>query len=168
MACSRTLAWNIIPDSIKQKIQEEGKINKWGIHIHCPDTSTPKDGPSAGAAITLCLISLLTNIPVLNTIALTGEIDLNGNINQIGGLDSKIEGGKNAGVELILYPESNNHDIEMIKNNEPQILQNIEIKPVSNIWQVLELCLGKNSLNFNHFSSQEMGTHQEAGQMELC
>lgn len=168
MACSRTLAWNIIPDSIKHKIQEEGKTNKWGIHIHCPDTSTPKDGPSAGAAITLCLISLLTNIPVLNTVALTGEIDLNGNINQIGGLDSKIEGGKSAGVELILYPESNSHDIEMIRNNEPQILQNIEIKPVSNIWQVLELCLVKNSMNFNRFTFQEMDISQGAGQMEQC
>jgi len=151
MSCSRTLAWNIIPDSIKQTIHEEGKNNKWSFHIHCPDTSTPKDGPSAGAAITLCLISLLTNIPVLNTVALTGEIDLNGNINQIGGLDSKIEGGKKAGVELILYPESNSQDIEIIRVNEPQILENIEIKPVKNIWQVLELCLVKNSLVFNRF-----------------
>ena len=151
MECSKTLAWNIIPDSIKTKLREEWKTNKWGIHIHCPDTSTPKDGPSAGAAITLCLISLLTNTPVLNTVALTGEIDLNGNITQIGGLDSKIEGGKNAGVELILYPESNNPDIEIIRYKEPHILDNIEIKPVKNIWQVLEVCLSKNSLELNHF-----------------
>ena len=151
MNCSRTLAWNIIPDKVKEMINEEGKKNKWSFHIHCPDTSTPKDGPSAGAAITLALISLLTKTPILNTVALTGEIDLNGNVNQIGGLGSKIEGGKKAGVKLLLYPESNNQDIEIIKNNEPQILENIELRPVNNIWQVLELCLVENDIKFNKF-----------------
>ena len=151
MNCSRTLAWNIIPDKVKVMISEEGKKNKWSFHIHCPDTSTPKDGPSAGAAITLALISLLTNTPILNTVALTGEIDLNGNVNQIGGLGSKIEGGKKAGVKLLLYPESNNQDIDIIKNNEPQILENIELRPVNNIWEVLELCLVENDIKFNKY-----------------
>ena len=151
MNCSRTLAWNIIPDKVKEMISEEGKKNKWSFHIHCPDTSTPKDGPSAGAAITLALISLLTNTPILNTVALTGEIDLNGNVNQIGGLGSKIEGGKKAGVKLLLYPESNNQDIDIIKNNEPQILENIELRPVNNIWEVLELCLVENDIKFNKY-----------------
>ena len=151
MKCSKTLAWNLIPDDIKRNIKKEWEKNKWGIHIHCPDTSTPKDGPSAGAAITLCIISLLTGIPIINTIALTGEIDLKGNITSIGGLNSKIEGGKNAGVKLILYPEDNIKDIQLIKNKEEHILKNIELKPVSTIWEVLELCLIKNNIIFNKF-----------------
>ena len=49
--CAKTVAWNRISDSLKNEIKEEQKNNKWGLHLHCPDTSTPKDGPSAGAAI---------------------------------------------------------------------------------------------------------------------
>tara|TARA_B110000238_G_C16131369_1_gene441595 strand:- start:2471 stop:3364 length:894 start_codon:yes stop_codon:yes gene_type:complete len=151
MKCSQTLAWNLIPKLIKNSIQQEWKNNKWGVHIHCPDTSTPKDGPSAGAAITLGLVSLLTGIPVINTVALTGEIDLRGNINSIGGLGSKIEGGKNAGADLILYPISNSKDIEIIKNTDPYILEDIKIKPVRTIWEVLDICLVENNLKFNRF-----------------
>ena len=147
--CSKTIAWNIIPDSIKKNISEEFEINKWGIHIHCPEAATPKDGPSAGGAITLAIISLLTGIPVNNKVALTGEIDLNGNIHVIGGLEHKIEGGKIAGATLILYPEDNEQDIDIIKKNNPDILLNIEIKPIKNIWQVLDYCLMEHNLTFN-------------------
>ena len=149
--CAKTLVWNILPNNIKKKITNEWEKQKWGIHIHCPDTSTPKDGPSAGAAITLSIISLLTNIPVLNTVAITGEIDLKGNVRCIGGLENKIEGSKNAGVKLVLYPYENNTDIEIIRNNEPSILENIEIKPVKTIWNILDTCLVKNNLNFTKF-----------------
>ena len=149
--CAKTLVWNILPNNIKKKIKNEWEKQKWGIHIHCPDTSTPKDGPSAGAAITLSIISLLTNIPVLNTVAITGEIDLKGNVRCIGGLENKIEGSKNAGVKLVLYPYENNTDIEIIRNNEPSILENIEIKPVKTIWDILDTCLVKNNLNFTKF-----------------
>ena len=73
MSVAKTLALNLIPDNILQKVKDEK--NKFGIHIHCPAGATPKDGPSAGTAIT-AIVSLLCNIPILNTIALTGEIDL--------------------------------------------------------------------------------------------
>ena len=106
MKVSKTVAWNIIPNEIKQKIYKEMEENgNFGIHLHCPEGATPKDGPSAGGAITLSIISLLTGIKVKNTVALTGEIDLNGSIHEIGGLESKIEGGKVAGVKKILYQE---------------------------------------------------------------
>ena len=146
--CSKTIAWNIIPQNIKDKINKELEINKWGIHIHCPEAATPKDGPSAGGAITLAIISLLTGIPVNNKIALTGEIDLNGNIHVIGGLEHKIEGGKIAGATTILYPADNQQDIEIIKKNNPDILLNINIKPIKNIWQVLNYCLLENDIQF--------------------
>lgn len=152
MKVSKTVAWNLIPKEIKKNIYKEMKESgNFGIHLHCPEGATPKDGPSAGGAITLCIISLLTKTPVNNEVALTGEIDLNGSIHKIGGLESKIDGGKNAGVKLILYPDQNQEDIEQIKKNNPGLLQNIEIKPVKCIWEILDICLMKNELEFNKY-----------------
>jgi len=123
----------------------------WGLHVHCPEASVPKDGPSAGAAITLALVSLFTNIPVRNDVALTGEIDLNGDILVIGGLEYKIEGGKKAGVTTICYPEGNAQDIEIVKNTNPEVLENINLIKVKNIFQVLEICLEPHELKFTRF-----------------
>jgi endopeptidase La len=152
MKVSKTVAWNLIPKEIKKIIYKEMKESgNFGIHLHCPEGATPKDGPSAGGAITLCIISLLTKIPVNNEVALTGEIDLNGSIHKIGGLESKIDGGKNAGVKLILYPDQNQEDIELIRKNNPGLLEDIEIRPVNNIWQILDTCLMENNLTFNKY-----------------
>ena len=148
--CAKTIAWNILPNEIKSNINKEWTdTGPYGIHVHCPEAATPKDGPSAGGAITLAIISLLANIPVKNTIALTGEIDLNGSIHSIGGLDFKIEGGKLAGVKMILCPKQNKQDLEIIKKEKPEILENIKIKTVENIWEILSLCLVDNDLKFN-------------------
>jgi len=152
MQCAKTVAWNLIPNSIKKKINDDWKKNtNWGIHIHCPEAAVPKDGPSAGGAITLAIVSLLTQIPVKNTVALTGEIDLNGSIHAIGGLDNKIEGGKLAGVKTILYPKQNEQDIEIIKNKNKAILENIKIKSVQTIWDILDVCLEDNDIIFNKY-----------------
>ena len=152
MKVSKTVAWNLIPKEIKKKIYKEMKESgNFGIHLHCPEGATPKDGPSAGGAITLSIISLLTEIKVNNEVAMTGEIDLNGSIHKIGGLESKIDGGKNAGVKLILYPDQNQEDIDLIKKKNPGLLEDIEIKPIKNIWEILDLCLVKNNLTFNNY-----------------
>ena len=153
MKVSKTVAWNIIPDDIKKKIYKEMEDNgNFGIHLHCPEGATPKDGPSAGGAITLSIISLLTGIKVKNTVALTGEIDLNGSIHEIGGLESKIEGGKIAGVKKILYPKSNQKDLDLILEKGNIIDNTIEVIPVENIYQIMELCLEKNNVTFNNYS----------------
>ena len=94
------------------------KDKSYGIHIHCPDTSTSKDGPSAGIAITLGIISLFTGLPINNTVAITGEIDLNANSMKIGGLEAKIDGAKEAGVSLVLCPEENKEDLEKIRKRD--------------------------------------------------
>ena len=152
MKVSKTVAWNLIPKEIKKSIYKEMKESgNFGIHLHCPEGATPKDGPSAGGAITLSIISLLTGIPVNNEIALTGEIDLNGSIHTIGGLESKIDGAKNAGVKLILYPDHNQEDIELIRKKNPGLLKDIEIRPIENIWQILKICLMENDLKFNNY-----------------
>ena len=72
------------------------------IHVHVPAGAIPKDGPSAGAAITLAILSQLTSIPIRNNVAMTGEIDLNGNVTAIGGLQSKIQGALRAGIKKVL------------------------------------------------------------------
>jgi endopeptidase La len=152
MQCAKTIAWNLIPNNIKKEINKDWKSNSsWGIHIHCPEAAVPKDGPSAGGAITLAMVSMLTKIPVKNTVALTGEIDLNGSIHAIGGLDNKIEGGKLAGVKLILYPHQNEQDIDIIKLKNKEILDNIELKPIKNIWEILEYCLEDHNIEFNKY-----------------
>jgi ATP-dependent Lon protease len=149
MKCAKTIAWNIIPDNIKTKINKEWEDKSWGLHIHCPEAATPKDGPSAGGAITLAIISRLCNIPVNNKIALTGEINLNGEIHAIGGLDIKIDGGKNAGVEKILFPHENLQDLELIKRIKPEILDNIEVVSIKTIWDILDHCLEEHDIEFN-------------------
>lgn len=130
MKCAKTVAWNIIPDEIKKEINLELKeIGSFGLHIHCPDNATPKDGPSAGAAITTAIISRLCNIKVINTIAMTGEIDLNGKIHKIGGLESKLNGAKRAGVKKVYIPQDNEDDLKIIlkKIDDDMYFKDLEI-----------------------------------------
>lgn len=140
MRVSKTIAWNLLPDTIKKTIRNE---SPFGIHVHCPEAAQPKDGPSAGAAITISMLSLLSNIPVNNEIAMTGEIDLNGNILAIGGLESKMEGAKNAGVKLVLCPEDNKDDIERIlkAKNCPFNDPNFNYKMIKNIYEAIDIML---------------------------
>jgi len=127
---------------LSQNIKDEIKNNPFGIHLHCPEGSVKKDGPSAGAAITLALYSLLSDIPVNNTIALTGEIDLLGNITAIGGLKYKLNGAKKAGVRIALYPEENQEDVDILLKEELELIDdNFKIYPVSNIKEVLKYSL---------------------------
>lgn len=133
MRCAKTVAWNLIPDNIKKEINLELKdIGSFGLHIHCPDNATPKDGPSAGAAITTAIISRLCNIKVINTIAMTGEIDLNGKIHKIGGLESKLNGAKRAGVKKVYIPQDNEDDLKLIlkKIDDESYFKDLEIVKV--------------------------------------
>jgi len=116
MSVAQTLAWDLT-DHEKQK-EVIKKYNDpvtgiYGIHIHCPEGATPKDGPSAGCAITTVIYSLLNNKKIKNDIAITGEITLHGKITAIGGLSSKIIGAIHAGVQSILFPLENEKDFDM-------------------------------------------------------
>ena len=144
--CAKTIAWNVLPDDIISKIKEDKLFG--GLHLHCPEASTPKDGPSAGGAITLSIISLLSNVKVKQTMGMTGEIDLKGNITKIGGLDLKIEGGKAAGLKTILIPEENRIDYDIIKLEKPNILKNIEIIFIKNFNQIIKIALEENDYNW--------------------
>jgi endopeptidase La len=139
MSVARSVAWRILPDTIKSRLNERFKESvDNGIHIHCPDGATPKDGPSAGGAITTCLISLLTGTKVSNKIAMTGEINLKGHITAIGGLEEKIFGAKKAGAKLVLCPKENSRDLDEIKEKYPTLFDGeFEAKTVETIWEVL-------------------------------
>ena len=154
MKVAKSIAWSLLPNRLKSKLHQEWTKNgNMGIHIHCPEGATPKDGPSAGAAITVALVSLFTKIPVNNKIALTGEINLNGQVMEIGGLDDKVLGAKKAGVELVLCPRANKKDLEKIRasNYNPED-DNFKIVMVDNIWDVLNYTLIDNhKCMFNKF-----------------
>jgi ATP-dependent Lon protease len=112
VACS--LAWNYLSENEKDKFLEFWKTKPMGFHIHCPEGAVPKDGPSAGAALTLALYSLLTNRKIRNDVAMTGEINLQGQVMAIGGLEEKLEGAKRAGVKLALVPKENKKHLDKI------------------------------------------------------
>ncbi len=113
-------------------------FEKRDIHIHVPDGATPKDGPSAGAAMTTAFVSALTGIPVRADVAMTGEITLRGEVTAIGGLKEKLLAAHRGGVKTVLIPEENVKDLADIPENAKNKL---EIVPVKWIDQVLEIAL---------------------------
>ena len=113
-------------------------FEKKDMHIHVPDGATPKDGPSAGAAMTTAIVSALTGIPVRADVAMTGEITLRGEITQIGGLKEKLLAALRGGIKTVLIPEENAKDLADIPAN---VRDGLEIVPVKWIDKVLELAL---------------------------
>ena len=113
-------------------------FEKRDIHIHVPDGATPKDGPSAGIAMTTAFVSALTGIPVRADVAMTGEITLRGEVTAIGGLKEKLLAALRGGVKTVLIPEENVKDLQDIPENAKN---NLEIVPVRWIDNVLEVAL---------------------------
>ncbi len=112
--------------------------DKQDIHVHAPEGATPKDGPSAGAAMTLAMVSALTKIPVRADVAMTGEITLRGEVLPIGGLKEKLLAAHRGGIKTVLIPEENVKDLHEIAEN---VKNRLEIVPVKWIDRVLELAL---------------------------
>ena len=108
------------------------------IHIHVPEGATPKDGPSAGAAMATALTSVLSKIPVRSDVAMTGEITLRGEVLKIGGLKEKLLAARRGGIKVVLIPEGNVRDLKEIPDN---IKADLEIKPVKWIDEVLDIVL---------------------------
>ncbi|MEZ7848650.1 MAG: ATP-dependent Lon protease [Polaromonas sp.] len=113
-------------------------FEKRDIHIHVPDGATPKDGPSAGAAMTTAFVSALTGIPVRGDVAMTGEITLRGEVTAIGGLKEKLLAALRGGIKTVLIPEENAKDLQEIPDN---VKSGLEIIPVKWIDQVLAVAL---------------------------
>jgi len=142
MNVAKTLAWKLTPDGIKTKLITKFKRTKMQcIHIHCPEGAVPKDGPSAGTAITICIFSLFNNKKIKHNIAITGEINLQGQVTPIGGLDLKILGGIRSGVKTFIFPKDNQDDFDKIMDNttDHSVFNNINFVSVENIQQVLDI-----------------------------
>lgn len=141
MNVAKSLAWNLLTSEEKKALMTDFELTKTqGIHIHCPDGATPKDGPSAGAAITLSIHSLLARKPIRNDVAITGETNLQGQITEIGGLQHKILGGIRAGVKTFMYPVSNQLDFDkfMKKYGDKEYVKPIRFHAVDRIEQTFE------------------------------
>jgi ATP-dependent Lon protease len=113
-------------------------FEKKDIHIHVPDGATPKDGPSAGAAMTTAFVSAMTGIPVRCDVAMTGEITLRGEVTAIGGLKEKLLAALRGNIKTVLIPEDNAKDLQEIPEN---VKNGLEIVPVRWIDKVLEIAL---------------------------
>ncbi|MDO9438078.1 endopeptidase La [Hydrogenophaga sp.] len=117
---------------------KDEQFDKRDIHIHVPDGATPKDGPSAGAAMTTALVSAITGIPVRADVAMTGEITLRGEVTAIGGLKEKLLAALRGGIKTVIIPEENVKDLAEIPDN---VKQGLEIVPVKWIDKVLAIAL---------------------------
>jgi len=143
MNVAKTLAWKLTSKAKKTKLVKEFEKTKLqGIHIHCPEGAVPKDGPSAGTAITTAIFSLLNDKVIKRDVAITGEINLQGCVTAIGGLELKILGGMRAGVKTFIFPEENLKDHKkFIEKYKPKniIPNDIKFISVNNIQQVLKI-----------------------------
>ncbi|WP_297803773.1 endopeptidase La [uncultured Brevundimonas sp.] len=113
-------------------------FEKTDIHVHVPDGATPKDGPSAGVAMTVAMVSVLTGIPIRKDIAMTGEITLRGRVTAIGGLKEKLLAALRSGVKTVLIPQENEKDLEDVPENVKAAL---EIVPISTADEALKWAL---------------------------
>lgn len=142
--CPKTIGWRIFHKNDKDRVNQEWSEN--ALHIHFPAAGTPKDGPSAEAAITTAFISYFSKLAVRNYIAMTGEIAMYSNIRAIGRLQCKVEGAQRAGVRLILIPRDNESDWKEFRDD-----YHVRVVPVDNISQVIRVCLiGATDDKFNY------------------
>jgi ATP-dependent Lon protease len=132
-------------------------FQKNDIHIHVPEGATPKDGPSAGIGMCTAIISALTKIPVRACVAMTGEITLRGQVLPIGGLKEKLLAAHRGGITIVLIPAENEKDLAEIPEN---IKQNLEIKPVHWIDEVLEVALQYMPVPVEKMEAEEQGKNE--------
>ena len=131
-------------------------FNATDIHVHVPEGATPKDGPSAGIAMTTAIVSLLTNNPVSKDIAMTGEVTLRGRVLPIGGLKEKLLAALRGGIKTVLIPGENEKDLADIPQN---VKDGLTIIPVSDITEVLAHAL-KRSLSEIEWSEADQAALQ--------
>ena len=127
---SRAVSYGIEPPIFQRK----------DIHVHVPEGATPKDGPSAGVAMIIAIISVMAEIPVKNDVAMTGEMTLRGRILPIGGLKEKLLAALRSGIKTVLIPSENDRELSEVPEN---IKEKLDIKLVSTIDEALELALVK-------------------------
>jgi len=140
---AKKIAYSLLTKEEQDKLIEDAQNKKaFGLHIHTPEAATPKDGPSAGAAMTLAIYSVLTGKRVNNKIAMTGEIDLCKRVTAIGGVEAKLNGAKRSGATKVLIPKDNEEDLEKMRRDglSPEG-DDFEVVLIDHIDQVLKHAL---------------------------
>ena len=135
---SVSAAWSVVRSRAESVGLAPDFYEKKDIHVHVPEGATPKDGPSAGIAMTLAMVSAFTKIPVRADVAMTGEITLRGEVLPIGGLKEKLLAALRGGIKHVLIPKDNVKDLEEIPEN---VKTGLTIHPVKWIDEVLALGL---------------------------
>jgi ATP-dependent Lon protease len=135
---------------IRSKAQDfnipEDLFEKNDIHIHVPAGAIPKDGPSAGITMMVALVSLLTDRPVRNDVAMTGEITLRGLVLPIGGVKEKVLAARRAGITNVILPKMNEKDLEEVPES---IKENMHFKFIERVDEAIDACMGlTNSADF--------------------
>jgi len=125
---SRAVSYGIEPPIFQRK----------DIHVHVPEGATPKDGPSAGVAMVVAIISVMAEIPIKNDVAMTGEMSLRGRVLPIGGLKEKLLAATRSGIKTVLVPSENERELSEVPEN---IKKKLEIKLISTIDEALEFAL---------------------------
>jgi ATP-dependent Lon protease len=114
----------------------DDQFEKTDLHVHFPEGATPKDGPSAGIAITTALVSALSGIPVRADVAMTGEITLRGEVLAIGGLKEKLLAAHRGGIKTVLIPEENVKDLAEIPDNVKNRLEMVPVKWIDKVFEI--------------------------------
>ncbi len=135
---SMKMAWSVVKVNSQRLGIEHTKLEQSDIHIHVPAGGTPKDGPSAGIALTTAITSALTGIAVKPDIAMTGEVSLLGQVLPIGGLKEKLLAAHRGGIKLVLIPEDNMRELDKVP---AEIMKDMEVRGVKHIDEVLEIAL---------------------------
>ena len=124
---------------IKSQYPEDAKnLKKSDIHVHLPESGIPKDGPSAGVALTISMISALSDKKVKSDVAMTGEVTLSGDVIPVGGVKEKVLAAVRSGIALVIIPKENESDIEDIIE---EIKEKIEIKPIEKVSEAVNISL---------------------------
>jgi len=131
-------SWSYVRSRAIQFGLKPPMFGKHDVHVHVPEGATPKDGPSAGIAITTSIVSVLTGIPVKSSLAMTGEVTLRGRVLPIGGLKEKLLAAVRGGLTTVLIPKENEKDLSEIPEN---VKKGLEIIPVGTVDEVLKLAL---------------------------
>ena len=131
-------AWTVVKSRSGNLGIRRRQLERNDVHIHVPESATPKDGPSAGIGMCTAMVSVLTGIPVRADVAMTGEITLRGQVLAIGGLKEKLLAAHRGGIKTVLIPQENERDLKEIPD---KIKEALDIRPVKWIDQVLELAL---------------------------
>lgn len=136
---------------------ELSALNNFDIHIHVPAGGVPKDGPSAGTAITTALLSILKNVPVMHQFAMTGEIDLQGNVHAVGGIKEKVLAAKRYNITKVFLPLQNKSDVIELKN----LVDGIEIIYASHLNEILPFAVESFISNNNENKADAITSTQD-------